>query len=258
MSRVSNEEKRRSRILSLISLPRRHMFTQNFANVRIVKLRSQFAIKRLLDISLASFGLLLSAPFFLLLAILVRLESPGASFFRQLRSGRLGRPFVMFKFRTMYEGVPHVRNADGSAFVGRGDPRITQLGRFLREFSIDELPQLFNVLRGDMSLIGPRPETIEYTAELPDWARLKLQVRPGCLSLGLIHGRNELSWKERNEMDVWYVQNYSLWLDVRLLLLGIWAMVVTRRGVYSPERLQNAQPVAGLVNADREAEVKYS
>jgi len=203
-----------------------------------MRLHLQLAIKRLFDIVSALVGLILGAPLFLLFAVLVRLESPGPHFFRQLRSGRRGRAFFMFKFRTMYQGAPHLRNPDGSAFVGRHDARVTRLGTFLREFSLDELPQFFNVLRGDMSLIGPRPETTEYTAELPEWARAKLQMRPGCLSLGLIHGRNELPWKERNELDVFYVQNYSLLLDLKIFFLGVWTMLVTRRGVYSPERLR--------------------
>lgn len=197
-------------------------------------------IKRVVDITVAVVTLALGAPLFLFLMILVRLESPGPMLFRQLRSGRNGRPFWMFKIRTMYDGVPHLRNPDGSAFVGRGDPRLTRMGRFLREFSLDELPQLYNVLRGDMSIIGPRPEKTDYTAELPEWAREKLALRPGCLSLPLIHGRNELPWSERNELDVYYVRHFSLWLDLKILILGAWTMLVSRRGVYSPPAPESA------------------
>jgi undecaprenyl phosphate N,N'-diacetylbacillosamine 1-phosphate transferase len=199
-----------------------------------MKKQIQLSIKRLADILIAAIALLLAVPFFLLIAILVRLESPGTVIFRQLRSGKNRRAFYMFKFRTMYVGVPHLRNPDGSAFVGRGDPRVTRVGRWLREFSLDELPQLLNVFLGQMSIVGPRPETPEYTDELPAWALEKLRFRPGCLSMPLIHGRNELPWEERNKLELCYVQNYSLLLDLKIFFRGIWAMLVTRRGVYSP------------------------
>lgn len=142
----------------------------------------------------------------------------------------------MYKIRTMYDGVPHMRNPDGSAFIGRNDARVTRVGRWLREFSLDETPQLFNVLRGDMSIVGPRPEKPDYTVELPDWALEKLSVKPGCLSLTLIHGRNELPWAQRNELDIAYVRDFSLWLDMKILVLGLWTMFVNRKGLYSPPR----------------------
>jgi len=199
-----------------------------------IKLRIQLSIKRFVDVLIAAIGLIVAAPLFLLIAILVRLESSGPVIFRQLRSGKDRRSFYMFKFRTMYVGVQHLRNPDGSAFVGRGDPRVTRVGRWLREFSLDEIPQLLNVVRGQMSIVGPRPETPEYTDELPTWALEKLGFRPGCLSLPLIHGRNELPWTERNQLELYYVRNYSLWLDLKISFRGIWTMLVTRRGVYSP------------------------
>ena len=182
-----------------------------------MKLKLQLSIKRLADVLIAGIGLAVAAPLFLVIAVLVRLESPGVVIFRQLRSGRNRHSFYMYKFRTMYDGVPHLRNSDGSAFVGR-----------------NEIPQLFNVLRGEMSIVGPRPETPEYTDELPEWALEKLQLRPGCLSMSLIYGRNELPWQTRNELDLHYVRNYSLLLDLKIFFRGIWAMLVTRRGVYSP------------------------
>jgi lipopolysaccharide/colanic/teichoic acid biosynthesis glycosyltransferase len=201
-----------------------------------VKQKIQLGIKRLADIFLAVGGVVLGLPFFLLIALLVRLESPGPVIFCQLRSGRNGVPFRMFKFRTMFDGAPHLRNPDGSAFIARNDSRVTRVGRWLREFSLDEIPQLFNVLRGDMSIVGPRPEKPDYTEELPAWALEKLQVRPGCLSLTLIRGRNELPWAARNELDIVYVRNFSLFLDAKILVLGLWAMFVNRKGLYSPPR----------------------
>jgi lipopolysaccharide/colanic/teichoic acid biosynthesis glycosyltransferase len=198
--------------------------------------RIQLAIKRSADVFLALGGLVLGSPLFLLIALLVRLESSGPVIFCQMRSGRNGVPFCMFKFRTMADGAPHLRNPDGSAFIAKNDPRVTRVGRWLREFSLDEIPQLFNVLRGDMSVVGPRPEKPDYTEELPAWALEKLQVRPGCLSLTLISGRNELPWATRNELDIDYVRNYSLTLDMKILVLGLWAMFVNRKGLYSPPR----------------------
>jgi lipopolysaccharide/colanic/teichoic acid biosynthesis glycosyltransferase len=206
-----------------------------------MKRRAQLVVKRLADIAIASLSLALVSPLLPLLVLLIRLESPGPVIFRQLRSGRNGVPFHMFKFRSMYQGVPHLRNADGSAYVGRNDSRVSRVGRWLREFSLDELPQLFNVLAGEMSIIGPRPEKPDYTEELPSWALEKLQFRPGCLSLPLIHGRNDLPWVERNKLDVFYVRNYTLWLDLRILVKGLWSMFVTRAGVYcSAERSADA------------------
>ncbi len=191
-------------------------------------------MKRAFDIVLAATGLVVCFPFFLLLALLVWLESRGPVIFRQARTGKNGAVFEMYKIRTMYVGVPHLRNPDGSAFIARNDARVTRVGRWLREFSLDETPQLYNVLRGDMSLVGPRPEKPDYTAELPVWALEKLRFKPGCLSLTLIHGRNQLPWAERNALDIVYVRDFSLWLDLKILVLGLWTMFVNRRGLYSP------------------------
>ncbi len=201
-----------------------------------VGLAVQLAIKRAIDVCLALIGIVLTAPLVGLAALLIRLDSPGPAVYTQLRTGRGGRPFVIYKLRTMHDGVPHLRNPDGSAFVGEDDPRITGIGAFLRQFSLDELPQLLNVLRGDMSIVGPRPEKVEYTAELPGWALEKLRLRPGCFSLSLIRGRNALSWRRRNELEVQYVRGFSLWLDLQILVLGLWTMFVSRTGTYSTTR----------------------
>src|SRR5882762_6604724 len=201
-----------------------------------VKIEIQFGIKRMTDIFLAVVSMILGLPLFAAIALLVHLESLGPVIFCQLRSGRNGVPFRMYKFRTMYDGAPHLRNPDGSAFIERNDSRVTRIGRWLREFSLDEIPQLLNVLRGDMSIVGPRPERPDYTEDLPAWALDKLRFRPGCLSLTLIRGRNELSWLARNELDIVYVQTFSLVLDAKILVLGLWTMFVNRKGLYSPAR----------------------
>jgi lipopolysaccharide/colanic/teichoic acid biosynthesis glycosyltransferase len=195
-------------------------------------------------------GLVACVPFFLLIALLVWLESGGPVMFRQARTGKNGVVFEMYKIRTMVVGAPHLRNADGSAFIARNDARVTRVGRWLREFSLDEIPQLFNVLRGEMSIVGPRPEKPDYTAELPDWAREKLRVRPGCLSLTLIRGRNELPWAVRNELDIDYVRNFSLALDAKIVVLGLWAMFVNRKGLYSPPRPVTPAYLSSLKNPE--------
>src|SRR5690348_17023228 len=150
-----------------------------------MKLHKRFysASKRLFDVFSAAVALLMLAPLMCFLAVLVRLDSPGPAFFRQLRLGRGGRPFTIFKLRTMHAGSGQIRNSDGSYYVGVGDPRLTRLGRFLRETSLDELPQLFNILKGDMSVVGPRPDQLSDLELYDDLLREKLWVRPGLASM---------------------------------------------------------------------------
>lgn len=183
-------------------------------------------LKRALDAVGAGLGLIVLAPFFLIIGILIRLDSPGPVFFRQDRAGQHGIPFRIFKFRTMYTAPVPVRGAQNA-----DDPRITRVGHWLRRFSIDELPQLINVVRGEMSLIGPRPALV-YQIERYDmrqWRRL--HVRPGITGWAQVNGRNTLSWEEKIEYDVWYVDNYSFWVDVRILLKTMGA-VLNQSGIY--------------------------
>ncbi len=184
--------------------------------------RLQLAIKRLADIVLAVLALLLTWPLIALLALLVRRSSPGPAFFVQERLGRFARPFKMIKLRTMVVGAEKI--GPGLA-VERDDPRITPIGRFLRRTSLDELPQLWNILRGDMSFVGPRPLFRHY---LPQWTkrqRMRLLLPQGLTGWAQINGRNAADWQERLEMDAWYVENWSLWLDARIFLQTIWAML---------------------------------
>jgi len=164
------------------------------------------ALKRLLDIAGAVSGLVLLAPLLAVVAALVRLTMGPPVLFRQERTGRGGRPFVLFKFRTMRDGP----GSDGE--------RLTRFGRLLRRTSLDELPQLWNVLRGDMSLVGPRPLPTEYTPYYTARERLRLTVRPGLTGLAQLNGRNLAPWDRRLADDVRYVEGWSLWLDCRLLL----------------------------------------
>ncbi|MBI2857834.1 MAG: sugar transferase [Chloroflexi bacterium] len=197
---------------------------------------SHMWVKRAIDVLLSSLGLaVLSVPF-LVIAAIIRLESPGPVFFRQERIGRLGRPFQIFKFRTMVDGA--VQRGLGLN-VSRDDPRITRAGKLLRDCGLDELPQLINVLRGEMSLVGPRP-TLRYQVErYNDFQRLRLLARPGITSLAVVNGRNLLSWAQRIRLDVWYVKRWSLWLDLKIMLHTFWAVLVTREGVYGAEGIND-------------------
>jgi lipopolysaccharide/colanic/teichoic acid biosynthesis glycosyltransferase len=190
--------------------------------------------KRLLDITVASLALVVLSPLLVLIAILIKIDSPGPVLFRQKRLGRGGIPFTMYKFRTMKHNATVVRNPDGSYFVGANDPRLTRIGRFLREFTLDEIPQLINVLKGDMSLVGPRPDQVADLELYDDLLKRKLEVKPGMANLALIHGRNLLSWRQRAEWDAYYVDHRSLRLDLEILLKTA-VLVLLRKGVYYPE-----------------------
>jgi undecaprenyl phosphate N,N'-diacetylbacillosamine 1-phosphate transferase len=189
-------------------------------------------VKRLFDFVSALAGLIVISPLFTLLAALIKLDSRGPVFFVQERIGQDGRPFQIYKFRTMVVGAEKM--GAGYLVDGQDDPRITRLGRFLRLAALDELPQLINILRGEMSIVGPRP-TLRYQVEqYDDYQRRRLLAPPGVTGWAQIHGRNEISWPERICYDVWYVDNWSLWLDLRILLRTP-ALVLSRRGLYGDE-----------------------
>ena len=190
--------------------------------------------KRAIDLIGASLALVVLLPLSLLISVVVKLGSPGPVLFRQERLGKGGVPFTLYKFRTMRDGAPMVRGADGSAFVGAGDPRLTRAGKFLRDSTLDEIPQLVNVLKGDMSLVGPRPDLVEQLELYDDLMRRKLEVKPGMASLSLVHGRNSLAWYKRAELDVYYVDHRSLLLDAKIFLMAF-LLVLLRRGVYYPK-----------------------
>src|SRR3989304_10330071 len=154
-------------------------------------------IKQIIDVALLSLVLFFLSPLLFLIAILIKIDSPGSILFCQKRLGEGEKPFTMYKFRTMHHNAPIVRNPDGSIFVGDGDLRLTRVGRFLREYTLDEIPQIFNVLKGDMSLVGPRPDMVEHLELYDSLKRRKLEVKPGMANLPLIRGRNSLSWDER-------------------------------------------------------------
>jgi lipopolysaccharide/colanic/teichoic acid biosynthesis glycosyltransferase len=192
--------------------------------------------KRAIDIAGAAMGLLLLAPLFVVVAAAIKLTSRGSVFFRQKRSGLGGREFMMVKFRSMVmdaearkSELMALNEQDGPAFKIKNDPRTTALGRLLRRTSIDELPQLWNVLRGDMSLVGPRPLPCNETAACQGWLRRRLDVTPGLTCIWQVRGRSKVSFSEWVRMDVQYIRSRSLGGDMKLLLQTVPA-VVSRRG----------------------------
>lgn len=190
----------------------------------------QLMWKRAFDIVAAGLGLLILVPAFGLIAVCIWLDSPGSVFFPLRAAGRGGRAFDQWKFRTMKVGA----REKGHPFeTSVSDPRITRVGRFLRRWSLDELPQLWNVVRGEMSLVGPRPAFIEVAECYPRLEARRLRVRPGLTGLAQIHGRNLLPWPQRVTYDVAYIERYSLWMDFRILIRTI-PVVVRGEGVYGP------------------------
>ena len=186
-------------------------------------------MNRAADVVGASVGLALASPVLAAAALAIKLEDGGPVFYRQRRVGYQGRDFDVLKLRTMVLGAEQ----QGAGFaVNRGDPRITRAGRILRRLSLDELPQLWNVVRGDMSLIGPRP-TLRYQVEQYTPRQLRrLDVKPGLTGWAQVNGRTKLPWDERIELDLWYVEHRSPWLDVKILLRTPLALVT---GTYKGE-----------------------
>lgn len=192
-------------------------------------------VRRAVDILFASSALVLLSPLCLLVAAAIRLTSPGPVIFRQLRAGLHGRHFWMLKFRSMVVDA-EARKAhlaafnemDGPAFKMSKDPRVTTVGRFLRKTSLDELPQLWNILRGEMSVVGPRPVIVEEAARYEPWQRRRLSMPPGMTCLWQISGRNELPFEEWMRLDLQYVDNWSLWLDLKIACKTIPAVLLGR------------------------------
>ena len=168
--------------------------------------------------------LLVAAPFFAAVAVIIKATSAGPVFFRQVRTGRNEQPFSMMKFRTMYRDaesrrheLDHLNEVDGPLFKVQNDPRVTRVGRFLRRTSLDEFPQLINVWKGDMSLVGPRPFVVSEAMEIEGWARKRFEARPGMTGLWQVSGRNELSHLELCRLDYLYVASWSFWWDMQIL-----------------------------------------
>lgn len=195
-------------------------------------------LKRVLDLSLSSFGLLLAAPMFLLIAALIRLDSVGPVLFTQTRVGERGRLFKIYKFRSMRSGAEEEQvtlqernEATGPLFKIKDDPRLTRVGRWLRRLSLDELPNLINVFRGEMSLVGPRPGLPSEVERYEAWQRVRLDIAPGMSGLWQVSGRSDLSFEEMCLLDIYYIENWSLALDLSILARTV-PNVITRNGAY--------------------------
>ena len=188
--------------------------------------------KRALDVVIAGLAAAIAGPFMLLIALAIRLEDRGPALLRQSRVGMYGEDFDLLKFRTM---IADAHTVGSGWLVAERDPRITRVGRVLRKWSLDELPQMFNVLRGEMSIVGPRPTLRYQVDQYTPFQRRRLEAKPGITGWAQIRGRNSLRWPERIELDVWYVEHQSLRLDLAILLRTV-PMILKPSGVYNEAR----------------------
>ncbi len=193
-------------------------------------------IKRFIDIFISGILIVLCLPLWIIVAILIKNDSPGPVFYVQERVGKNGRLFPMYKFRSMVMGadkmqvhLTHLNEMDGPVFKIKDDPRLTRIGKLLRRTSLDELPQLFNVFLGNMSLVGPRPPIMKEVIQYRPWQRKRLSVTPGVTCLWQVTGRNEIKFDEWMKLDMQYIDNWSLLLDVKILFMTIKA-VISRKG----------------------------
>jgi len=196
---------------------------------------TQLALKRLLDVAISMMLLALTLPALVIAALGIKLSSPGSVLFKQERIGLNGRSFLLYKFRTMIEDaherrgeVSHLNEMSGPVFKLKDDPRVTTIGRILRRFSLDELPQLWNVLKGDMSIVGPRPPIPEEVASYHRWHRRRLSMKPGLTCLWQISGRNNIDFDRWMQLDLQYIDNWSPALDLKILLRTIPAVLLGR------------------------------
>jgi len=205
--------------------------------------RMQLAIKRALDFIIATLVFIFLTPLLGLLIVLIRLESQGAAIYSQRRLGRYGRIFTIYKLRSMRSGCEVVLNADGSTRVLENDARLTRLGKYMRTIGLDELPQLINIIAGDMSLVGPRPDQEFHLSLYQQSDYRKLALSPGITSLGQIEGRNAILWKERSAWEIKYVEQFSLWLDLKIIM-RTFAVILNGVGAYNIDRSLEKSPAA--------------
>lgn len=214
------------------------MYLSTFAGTPLLMFQSfsakewQLFVKRMGDIIISFTLLILILPLFLIVAIGIKLDSKGPIFFRQVRCGMNGRKFTLYKFRSMYVGaemrkreLERQNEMRGPVFKMRRDPRVTPFGRFMRKFSIDELPQLVNVLKGDMSLVGPRPPLPQEVEMYETWQRRRLSMKPGITCIWQVSGRNKIDFDQWMEMDLQYIDNFSLWLDFKILVRTFFVVI---------------------------------
>jgi lipopolysaccharide/colanic/teichoic acid biosynthesis glycosyltransferase len=190
--------------------------------------------KRVIDFLGSLVLLILLSPVLTIAAVLIRCDTRGSIIFRQQRLGTQGKPFELWKLRTM-QAESGTSSHDR---LSKDDPRITSVGKVLRLWGIDELPQLWNILKGEMSLVGPRPAPLYHLAQYTPFQRKRLLVKPGLTGWTIVHGRNAIPWEDRIELDVWYVENSSFLLDLRILVKSLY-VVLSRRGVYGPDGMND-------------------
>ncbi|MDP1542352.1 MAG: sugar transferase [Polycyclovorans sp.] len=196
-----------------------------------------FSSKRLLDICLGGIAIFVLSPLLIIFSILIRIDSKGPALFVQNRIGKDAQLFRIYKFRTMVDRAPDQIDQHAEKVISEGDdPRITRAGRFLRATSLDELPQLINMLKGDMSIVGPRPIIPEQLEVVPQEHMDRFNVRPGLTGLAQVRGRRSLGWLEQLQADSEYVQNYGFWYDIGIIFRTVW-VVLTGSGVYGGEGL---------------------
>jgi exopolysaccharide biosynthesis polyprenyl glycosylphosphotransferase len=221
-----------------------HLDVEDLGGIPMIGVRdisisgSQLLFKRAMDMTVSLLGMIVGLPVFLFIALLIRLDSPGPVVFRQLRVGKGEQVFACFKFRSMRQGAEEEKEqllerneADGPLFKIRNDPRVTAVGRFLRRTSLDELPQLFNVLMGHMSLVGPRPAIPSEVQRYQPWHKRRLEVAPGLTGLWQVSGRSELTFDEQVLLDLYYIENWSPFLDLQILLRTL-PKVILGEGAY--------------------------
>jgi exopolysaccharide biosynthesis polyprenyl glycosylphosphotransferase len=220
------------------------IYLENFRDVQLLSLSSapdselRLFFKRVFDVVLSATSLILLSPLLLAIGAMIKITSPGPVFFQQTRCGLGGRRFMLYKFRSMINNAEQMRaelhqlnELDGPVFKISDDPRITTVGRWLRRFSLDELPQLWNIFRGDMSFVGPRPAVPEEVEQYEDWQRRRLRMRPGLTCIWVIEGRNHVDFNRWMQLDLKYIDTWSLWLDAKIFLLTI-PIVLSGRGAY--------------------------
>ncbi len=220
------------------------IYLENFRDVQLLSLSSapdselRLFFKRVFDVVLSFASLVVLSPLMAGIAAMIRITSPGPVFFQQTRCGLGGRRFTVYKFRSMINNAEQMRaelhqlnELDGPVFKISDDPRITPVGRWLRRFSLDELPQLWNVFRGDMSFVGPRPAVPEEVEQYEDWQRRRLRMRPGLTCIWVLEGRSHVDFNRWMQLDLKYIDNWSLWLDAKIFLRTI-PIVLSGRGAY--------------------------
>lgn len=217
-------------MLSQIHLLKRHHQIERIEGLPKRKLHP--GLERSVDLVIACVALTVLAIPLALIAQAIKLDSRGPVFFKQRRAGKDGIPFDMVKFRTMVDGATHL----GLGLeVARNDFRITRVGKILRIWSVDEFPQLINILRGEMSLVGPRPARVDQVERFNQEEKGRMLVKPGLTGWAQVNGRNLLTWKERIQLDLWYVSHESFWLNLKILFKTVWVAFIARSGQNGPE-----------------------